>query len=108
MSNSDIAAALARWMATTIDGENKHEWHRDMHAAIVALRAAQEWQDISAAPKDGTEFLAVTSTRNCWIVLWDNEKWKDVWSRDPIGLLTHWRPLPNPPVAVTAGKLGTE
>lgn len=33
---------LTRWMATTIDGENKHEWHRDMHAAADEIERLQE------------------------------------------------------------------
>lgn len=48
MSDKNITAALRRWMATTIDGENKHEWHRDMHAAIAEIERLtaerDEWQ----------------------------------------------------------------
>lgn len=75
-----------------------------------------EWQPISTAPKDGTEILAWTDTRegdqnlldyvngvcegehlSCVQIIY----WADGWKRLKIGEPTHWQPLPNPPSAST-------
>lgn len=71
-----------------------------------------EWQDISTAPRDGTEILAYTTLfgGRVTMAVWDSDKYAKVpkprfISRESIygraDLLksppTHWMPLPNPP-----------
>lgn len=76
-------------------------------AAIKALAAAQEWQDIETAPMDGTPFLAMWSMVDAgdqMIVTWGDSDW-NIWRTHceccrstAYGLPTKWRPLPAPPV----------
>lgn len=75
-------------------------------AEIERLRAQggvpEGWQDISSAPKDGTEVLLRTPTRRCvsrWFVLFDEQYWFGVGppSRNPEDQPTHWVPLPPSP-----------
>lgn len=75
------------------------------------------WQDISTAPKDGTEILAVYATDFCGkraadysLVRWERNKWiaqadgqralesqGDTWTDYIEPYVTHWMPLPEPP-----------
>lgn len=67
-----------------------------MQAEIDALKAAQTWQPIESAPKDGTRVMVSSRTtvdaaqwsdrRDAWMISPD-------WSTDP----THWMPLPPAP-----------
>ena len=65
-----------------------------------------EWQDISTAPKDGTDILTFTPASNartgilcdihCGYWNLDFKEWTQSdleWEIDP----THWQPLPAPP-----------
>lgn len=66
-----------------------------------------EWQDISTAPKDGTEILVYFTEHeskigNILTAKYQNEYWIDPNIVSPIvrlfePFLTHWMPLPNPP-----------
>lgn len=72
-----------------------------------------EWQPIETAPRDGTEFIALSPkgvSRCKWAdVDWDEHplgrvyKWwinpdDEFWFEDgPHDAPTHWMPLPNPP-----------
>jgi len=67
---------------------------------------AQGWRDISTAPKDGSEFLAVDATvgnQEPSVTRFNDDGWRtsawgegmyaDAWWKSP----THWMPLPAPP-----------
>lgn len=77
-----------------------------------------EWQDISTAPKDGTEVLLFTvyvendtnlceSFCCCQIGHWEDERlcgltgtlFEAGWDTPKIGDPSHWMPLPPPPKA---------
>jgi hypothetical protein len=77
-------------------------------AVLAVLPAAQadRWQDISTAPKDGTEVLGYRppsrSRRTIYICAWRKidsagSAWVSVIDR-MVAIPTHWRPLPAPPV----------
>lgn len=83
---------------------------REAAAEIASLRAqledarrADEWQDISTAPKDGTELLLAHSEAvfSGWWHDGGSAGWTDGSTNhyDDYCLLhpTHWRPLPAPP-----------
>jgi Protein of unknown function (DUF551) len=72
------------------------------------------WQDISTAPKDGTVFLAFDDDNGSFVSVgvvaahWDDGdgEYEPEWIVSEIGTgdslngcnLTHWMPLPKPPV----------
>jgi len=59
-----------------------------------------EWQPVETAPRDGTYFLAYDLEMDqYWVCFWDKrEEWfSDGNFYDKINL-THWQPLPTPPV----------
>jgi hypothetical protein len=67
----------------------------DEALAILRKHFAQQWQDISTAPKDGTEFLCFYSGY-CDIASMQCNFIRRV--RDSVILWpTHWMPLPPPP-----------
>ena len=58
-----------------------------------------EWQPIDTAPENtdvlvweayGEQFVVAQQEDGCWVA---------VWSGEPIGDVTHWMPLPEPPSA---------
>lgn len=56
-----------------------------------------DWQDISTAPKDGTEILTYRRARLQAVAVWCGDGWyvsDGAKIKDP----THWMPLPSPPV----------
>ena len=64
--------------------------------------AVSEWQKIETAPKDGTDVLVYGPT--CWrvtICRWHerDEWWETGTDFITYNDLTHWMPLPEPPVA---------
>jgi hypothetical protein len=64
-------------------------------AAILRKHFAQQWQPISTAPKDRTEFLAWYSSY-IHIAYCSGKKFYRISSNDQI-FPTHWMPLPQPP-----------
>jgi len=67
-----------------------------------------EWQPIETAPRDGTWILAINATTNPGrqhvVKYSERQSKKFPWTRDetPMGWvagLTHWMPLPDPPIA---------
>jgi hypothetical protein len=101
---------------------------KQMEAALSAALAVdgmalQGWQDISTAPKDGTEIIGVyfnqwdessVTTYGPWTVAFHRGKWRSSWDgsevieyssdfgtdyKSPDLEPTHWQPLPPPPAA---------
>jgi len=78
---------------------------REAADEIERLTDAQQWQDISTAPKDGTCVL-VTDHRDptrTWVAGYNAtmSRHGPVWKIAPDGYVlsvTHWQPLPTPPV----------
>jgi hypothetical protein len=68
-----------------------------------------EWQDISTAPKDGTEILVcnVDVLRGHMnVVSYTEEDYPQVWETQEFcayhkDAFTHWMPLPSPPKPIT-------
>jgi hypothetical protein len=64
-----------------------------------------EWQPISTAPKDGTEFLVYKPTTGITVCLWlddDHPAYEGecphvAWDHSGYWDATHWMPLPPPP-----------
>jgi hypothetical protein len=57
------------------------------------LRAAQQWQPIETAPKDGTTFIARQDPADIYMESWDDwygSKEGKRWNGEP----THWIPMP--------------
>lgn len=68
-----------------------------------------EWRDIASAPRDGTPILAYPCTYSSWesspheidVVSWREKGWYlsvDDGVHSVAYELTHWQPLPEPPV----------
>lgn len=80
----------------------KAEAERDtLRAENELLMAAQAWQPIETAPKDGTEFIACLNygeNQEFAVMIWHEceEDWTDTFGAI-IGLPTHWMPSPTPP-----------
>lgn len=57
-----------------------------------------EWQDISTAPKDGTEILTYRRKSLMAVAVWFDEinRWCVSDGCDIVDV-THWMPLPEPP-----------
>lgn len=82
---------------------------QQLEAALTAALAAM-WQPIETAPKDGTRIIAVGwdwgivwNERHVTTVIWrqDREEWcetDDSEDDSACAYLTHWMPLPAPPV----------
>lgn len=72
----------------------------DALIAAVSRSALGDWQPIETAPKDGTWILGVRNAdeRPCYAVV----NWEGIWTDGEYtySLLTHWIPLPPPPVVV--------
>jgi len=88
-------------------------------AEIERLRAelaAQNWQPIETAPKDGTWILGMNSAKNCAVIIWSKNPPKpfgkltsgwvhpytegylsEFWNGSCGSTATHWMPLPTPP-----------
>ena len=94
--------------------------HGAIPALIARIRAAEEWQPIETAPKDGARFLGygrhgekphpgagkgVEPGDHWWgIIGWDVWRPNHIWVFSKDGAPTwseptHWRPLPAPPKA---------
>lgn len=79
-------------------GMLKH-WAAALGAA-TALRPSV-WMDISTAPKDGSEVLAVDQCGDQYILRWHDGDWMEQGCCRPEWTVTHWMPLPTPPKAPT-------
>jgi len=74
-----------------------------------------EWQDISTAPKDGSEFVMLDArVQTACVGHWmDNVSWRNEGLRPgearaepawfPLATPTHWMPLPPPPATDSDG-----
>lgn len=63
---------------------------------------SRRWQPIDTAPKDGTYVLLIRATQKIpTVAFWnrDLQTWDDGDFFDNINGLTHWQPLPDPPVS---------
>lgn len=62
------------------------------------------WQPIETAPKDGTRIVAFRNKKgrdyvtNEFIIHWNGVVWQASTAGNIITNITHWMPLPNPPV----------
>jgi hypothetical protein len=93
-----------------------HERANKLEVENAKLRAAQKWQDISTAPKDGTQiliggtnwrgkfFMADAIWRDGWMLFHPDEDDYTAESHNP----THWHPLPAPPDRMIADYHGGE
>ena len=67
-----------------------------------------EWEDISTAPKDGTNILAVWAERRSpvfGVIYWEGDGWHEFDDDIDVDGATHWMPLPSPPAGHTASPL---
>jgi len=68
-----------------------------------AAEGAQGWQPIATAPKDGTNFLAVSYASSVFLAHWANGVVDSCSYDNDCGyssrFATHWMPLPEPPKA---------
>jgi len=75
------------------------------NSQLAVLRAAQEWQDISTAPKTGEAILVACPQRVRMLGFWGkgasepkgSESWRDSRWWKPIQP-THWMPIPAAPL----------
>lgn len=78
----------------------------DPDTASYAALPAQEWQDISTAPKDGNPFLATDGIERVIYVLDEDTDSIRTWLGMRTFTPTHWMPLPS--VAIIAEERGTK
>lgn len=106
-----IAARLAKWQS----GLSATGCLADADSILAALHSAgyvveRGWcSDMDAAPRDGTEVLAVGGTMETPDTVWWNAEGAEMshcWWNNASGSErpTHWRPLPAPPAAETEGE----
>ena len=77
---------------------------------IARLRKLTEWQPIETAPKDGTTDVVLywgypcphsgEKTEGFEVGYWDSDwkMWNTISGDTPDAIITHWMPLPAPPV----------
>lgn len=105
----DVHKADSDWMSPTMvhcyscDYRNTlYMWQKDnVHSdALRAELARHQWQPIDTAPKDGTRIVALCSNGAAYVARWNTNY--EEWSIPGSGIsgVTHWMPLPEPPVAV--------
>jgi hypothetical protein len=93
---------------STLMAELEHDHHaacidiKKLQAEIDALKAAQTWQPIETAPKDGTRILVFIDNGDDPIKTGgerDTDKacWISSWSGEVLYPPTHWMPLPPAP-----------
>lgn len=68
-----------------------------LHSQLEDARQADEWQDISTAPKDWTDILLVEEFGEVFVGYFspEDDQWWDYQSCKVFP--TNWRPLPAPP-----------
>lgn len=61
--------------------------------------AASGWQPIHTAPRDGSSILVCREGEKPWFAHWDSQYqwWVKLRKEDPMGLATHWMPIPEIP-----------
>lgn len=95
MTNLDKIETALQWIA---DGSH---CPLSMHKADEALDLirAMKWQDISTAPRDGSDFLGYSPTSSlcCFTVHWDIKSECFCEYSSKIDDLTHWQPKIEPP-----------
>jgi len=83
-----------------IQYEIKNKWRDIIGAEIKAVRVMQDWQDISTAPRDGTEILVRQDRSGIQkVARWSKrEQWNCGPSpMDYLAGATHWMPKPSGP-----------
>lgn len=75
-----------------------------LRSQLEEARRADEWRDISTAPKDGSTFLACGKNVRVDFFHWQSHGphigWRDsfiIVYPEEDNEITHWRPLPAPP-----------
>ncbi len=67
-----------------------------------------QWQPIATAPKDCRAIIGLTWSGDVQPVWWDrthdNWRWQDGYHGGLAPRLTHWMPLPDPPVTDEGGE----
>ena len=99
-NTDDIVDWIQRYANTAITADRASR----VQADSVRAASGANWQDISTAPKDGTQFVAVgnnygldSEAQHTCIAQWFRGCWMEVsdWNEaSELKYLTHWMPLP--------------
>lgn len=108
MDKQAVIERMIRAYQVRVDhGRNEHCHPEAMEAALDASGLWPVWQDISTAPRDGTNILVWWPLQiHCPVTAHWTDKWADGigWKFTGWGQVlqtspTHWFPLPPPPAA---------
>ena len=98
------------WSATPPSDAATQSLSQTLHSVEKLSNASaapvSAWQDISTAPKDGTNFVAVYGDDfdgTFWILFWNNTCFECVSGGYQVDHATHWMPLPAPPISHNEG-----
>ncbi len=92
------------WLERAIED---HFAGRPVERPPMSPTMADQWRDISSAPKDGTPVLLGWGNRVLWGMWAENPAagpigwyaWNPPFEICPVSYMTHWQPQPEPPTA---------